>query len=572
MRAATALLGAILVATLLPAVTLSEAQLQLSTPLSADVEHVTTVYDGGAVFVNDTISLRNVGEAPLAFVKVGLPANLSDRIDVEEAYGPRGEILRIEHEGLGTPGLYGLKVLLPEPVAAGESTMVSLNLFFSGLISYSELGYEVEFYLHPALEANISWLNATVFFPRQVMLTSVRPDFNQTATSEGSVLNLKARDVPSYSSPTEKVGFQGDLQVLDVVRMERSIFLSGEGDVLLKDRYVLRNPTSRTLSSAKLLLPQDAYTVTAEDSIGELESAFQPGGQGVRGSAVVTLRNELHRDEEASVSVSYHLQAKTYLQAKAFGTDYQFLVDLSPGINATVRQFSLTVRLPEGADLIEVSDKSGSWDRAQELFTQSVLWTSRQLTPLDVRGLSLRYRYVPLWAALRPSLLGGTLLAVGLGLFFSKRRVAPVAAAPTVPPSLLQAVVEALDERVGLRGEAERLAIDLGERRMSRSTYRARMASVSRRRAAVEKTLAERAPQLRKAGDRYAQLLSGIEEAEAEIETGEAGIEGLTRRYRAKAMSREVYERMLTDYERRVERAKATIDRLIQSLRSEARA
>jgi len=569
---AAALLGLALLLMLLPAVALSEAQPQPTAAFSAEAEHVMTLYNGGAVFVNDTIELRNTGGAALTYIKVGLPENLSRGIDVEEAYGPQGERLRIEHEGLGTPGLYGLKVLLPQPLAPGESVTLTLRLFFSDLLSYSSPGYTVSLYTYPALEANISRLNATVLLPSGVTPTTYPPGFNATTSPNGTVLSQEALNVESYSSPIIKVAVQGDLQVLDVISMRRSIFLSGEADISLREDYLLRNPTSKTLSAVRLFLPRDAYAAEAEDPLGPLQSEFQAGSPGGRGSVTVTLRNDLSKDEQASVSVSYHLQAKTYLQAKAFGTDYTLQLDAPLGINATVREFSAMAMLPEGAELTAVSGGDGSWNRTQDLFTQSISWPSRHVTPLDALGFSLTYRYSPLWAALRPSLLGGTLAAVGLAVFLSRRRITPVTVAPTLPLSLIRSVADALEQRLRLRREAERLALELGEGRLSRGAYRERMGAISRRRTVIEKTLAEQAPQLRQAGERYAQILQRIEETEAEIEAGEAGIEGLTRRYRARAMSREVYERMLSDHQRRVERAKATIERLIQSLRSEIRA
>ncbi|MEM3046850.1 MAG: hypothetical protein QW057_07195 [Candidatus Bathyarchaeia archaeon] len=572
MRTATYLRLALLPLLLLPPLAASQAQPLFQTAFSAEVEHLARLYDGGAVLVNDTITVKNLGDAALAFIKVGLDANLSGRIDLEEAYGPQGEQLRIEHEGLATPSLYGLKVFFPQPVPPRESVTLTLRLLFSDLVSYSSAGYTVELFVHPALEVNISRLNATVILPSGVTVPSIPSGFRVATTSEGTILSLEQLEVQNYSSPVIKVGLRGDLQVLDVLSFARSIFLSGGGEVSVRDDYVLRNPISKTVSSVRLLLPRDAYAVRAEAPIGELGSSFQRGGPGGRGIVTVTLRNDLREDERASISVTYRLEAKTYLQAKASGTDYALLVDASPGLNATVKQFALKVTLPEGADLLEVSGENSSWSRGQDLFTQSVSWPSRELTPMEAPGYSITYRYSPLWAAFRPSLLGGTIIAVSLALLLSRRRMTPVVAPPAVPPTLVQAVADAAEEKLRLRSEAERLAVEFGEGRLSRRAYSERTASLSRRRAAVEKTWTERAGRLREAGERYAQLLSRIEEAEAEIEASEASVEGLTRRYRAKAISREVYERMLTDHQHRVERARATIERLIQSLRSEAKA
>ena len=86
---------------------------------------------------------------------------------------------------------------------------------------------------------------------------------------------------------------------------------------------------------------------------------------------------------------------------------------------------------------------------------------------------------------------------------------------------------------------------------------------------ALYRSLAELKEKMRAAGGRYANFMRQLEVAETEIAEVEANIESIKARHRRGELSLGAYRKLLTDYERRREKAETTIDGVLIRLREE---
>ncbi|MEM2340316.1 MAG: hypothetical protein QXV89_03220, partial [Candidatus Bathyarchaeia archaeon] len=76
---------------------------------------------------------------------------------------------------------------------------------------------------------------------------------------------------------------------------------------------------------------------------------------------------------------------------------------------------------------------------------------------------------------------------------------------------------------------------------------------------------------LKKGDPRYAELIGGIERAEAEIEAAKASESQLRAQYRSGRISKEVYNSLLSASRKRGEKAEREIEAALISLRGEAK-
>jgi SMC interacting uncharacterized protein involved in chromosome segregation len=70
---------------------------------------------------------------------------------------------------------------------------------------------------------------------------------------------------------------------------------------------------------------------------------------------------------------------------------------------------------------------------------------------------------------------------------------------------------------------------------------------------------------------RYDQMTRRLEKAEGEVDALRASESQITSQYRSGRISKEVYESLVSDLRKRIEKAKDTVDRTIITLREEIR-
>jgi len=73
------------------------------------------------------------------------------------------------------------------------------------------------------------------------------------------------------------------------------------------------------------------------------------------------------------------------------------------------------------------------------------------------------------------------------------------------------------------------------------------------------------------AGGRYTDLMHQLEVAETEVNEVEANIKSIKARHSRGELSLEAYRRLLTDYQRRQEKAQTAINGILLRLREEIR-
>jgi len=142
---------------------------------------------------------------------------------------------------------------------------------------------------------------------------------------------------------------------------------------------------------------------------------------------------------------------------------------------------------------------------------------------------------------------------------------------PTETLDLLRDFIDVCDERAALRSELESLEDDYHRGRIRKKDYKRRVKAIERQRFSPDKEFVELKKGLRRVQPRFADAMRKLEVAETEIETAKASIRRLEARYRREEISRDVFERLVDDYEKRIDRAKTTIDDVVMELKGEIR-
>jgi hypothetical protein len=269
------------------------------------------------------------------------------------------------------------------------------------------------------------------------------------------------------------------------------------------------------------------------------------------------------------------LPSEIYIKQEESNT-FSFISPLFQNLNYYIEQVSITLVLPEGAKISsEIPLATWHYSITGDVFQETVTIDKQGVFSLDNFEIEITYNYNPLWLSFRPTLWIWALATVGCAIAIAwKRPKAPVPV--TMPkvterlsPKLIKSFVDTYEEKRKLTLEVKSLEIGLRKGRIPRRRYKVRRKTLETRLYALSKDLDDLRQKLRTVGGRYADLMHQLEVVETEINEVEADIKSIEARHRRGELSLEAYRKLLSDYERRKEKAETTINGILIRLREE---
>jgi chromosome segregation ATPase len=157
-----------------------------------------------------------------------------------------------------------------------------------------------------------------------------------------------------------------------------------------------------------------------------------------------------------------------------------------------------------------------------------------------------------------------------------QRTKAPTGAAlpakiSTMRPEHTRSFVESYEEKMKLIFEVDSLETRVRKGRIPRRRYKVQKKTLEMRLNTLSRNLGEVKERMRSAGGHYADLMRQLEVAETEINEAEANVRSIEARYGRGEISLETYRKLLSDYQRRKEKAETTINGILLRLREEIR-
>jgi len=194
-----------------------------------------------------------------------------------------------------------------------------------------------------------------------------------------------------------------------------------------------------------------------------------------------------------------------------------------------------------------------------------------RLPPSQAKVATVEYRYPIFSSSLHPIqwvlfveiVVGACVTAVLL-----KRAPKAVVA---VSVEKLRRLADLQDEKRSLRLELEKRDEELARGSITKHEYRRRRKLIETRLSELNRSLAMLRNDLKAIDPRYEQITRRLEKAESEVDALRASENQITAQYRAGRISKGVYESLLSDLRKRIEKAKATVDSIIVTLREETR-
>jgi hypothetical protein len=262
--------------------------------------------------------------------------------------------------------------------------------------------------------------------------------------------------------------------------------------------------------------------------------------------------------------------------------NFNITFPLFRNVNYYIEWASVTFVLPEGARIssFETTLTGSAYNVARGVFQETLTINRRDITYLEnvlpsENVLQIVYEYNPLWLSFRPSLWMWALAIVGCTVAVvwkrpkAPARVSVPIVAMRLRPEHFRSFIDAYEEKKKIIFDIESLESRVRKGKIPRRRYKVQRKTLETRLNTLSRNLTELKEKMRAAGGQYVELMQQLEIAETEINEVEANIKSIEARHSRGELSLEAHRKLLTDYQRRKERANTTISGILLRLREE---
>jgi len=534
---------------------------------SLGVKRSITISEYALVTVDDKFNFKNNGNEPVSSWTVGFPREFADLLKDVSAKDSDGVSLRVDRDVDSSSPIYWLRLTFSKDVKPNEEYRFNSKMLFSGLVSFSDPGFTFKFAPHPTLQSRAEFSNVTIVLPADAQVT-VPP--NSTFISE----KFEGKPVVFNSSrPLEPLAdtifsFNYTSTTQRMIRCdwaERQITFDPYRGISVADTYRVEN-LANDAGSIRVLLPQNSTQVMLYDLLGPIREVTAQGNE----TTVAPRYPKIGKGQTFTFTLRYQIEQKRYVKQMEWWGLYNFTMDLAPHSEWIIEKFNVVITLQTGASVEWESREPNAALKPSALRT-AMVYNLTELLPEENASVAIRYRYLSFWAAYEPLQWVFTLeiLVVALAVTFRLRKQ-PAPSVP-IPVERIREFVELYDEKAALKLEVERMEEELARGAITKHDYRHRKRNIDLRIDEINKALTTVKTELRSIQARYDDMLRRIEKAEAEVDAARVSQTQVRTQYRTGKITREVYDTLTTDLNKRVDKARETIDSIIITLREEAR-
>ncbi len=536
-----------------------------STPI-VELKHTIQVTRGGLILVIDTISVHNADIEPITSFSIGFHKNYVNNLDNATAVTSLGKPLAIGAGHVDTEhNIYWLDLSFPEPITQNQDFGFSVVFAFSKLINYTDFESVLFTALvpkYPALTMEAASCTVEINLPEETTFFE---------SSWGNATSYVKRPLEENSNQTGSVTFAGTLQYVEFPVARRSIVIDAWGNILAFDYYEIRNIGVDDVYGLSFTLPSNADEVTAYDAYGTLTTDIEEAVDNA--SVFVTFRYPLRGEYESvpfhdsySCTIQYRLKKSEHVNQTTPLSSYQIAVEVFPCPDWTIRSLETKITFPEGAKYAQASPSPQR--TSQDLFTQSITYTAKNVTQNNRYTLSITYDYNIFWSAFRPTLwIGIATVTVGGIAVLRKGKKPKPSPTPSKDTELVMTCIEACNERMSLWIELENLEKDFENRRIRRKDFNRRRRIFTQRITSLNKEISNYESGVRRMGPKYAELVTKLKTAAGEVQAMRAEINRLKNQLRSGRLSKNAYRKQREPYEKRIQRAKEMIEEALIDLR-----
>ena len=543
--------------------------------LTIDVVRVVDLGQWGVLHLLDSYRVHyDNGSTPVSSLDFGFSRNYRNNVYYVIAKDSAERTLTIDGDINPSSDVYWMRVHFAEPLTFNKTYEFRVGMLMNNLVTVVVGGFQYNFTAAPILTQDARMANVTFVAVPATSFVSIPNSGYESITLNGQPALFKeykpwkANSEETFYAPYTTV----NQYLVNIISAERDITVGSAGGLSVKDTYTLRN-FGIPITSMFITLPRGAHNVMAYDLVGAMWTSPQDPPSPYQVTVSARYSSGVRNKENFTFTLTYDLPTSNYLKQLTWWGTYNLTIGLLNNAddllfdNATVR-----IITPSGVTVSNVKTPPQSplsspieYDPSSREFALQGISTLNNVTV----GVTLNYS--PFSAALGglPWLLGLEFAIAAFALAVMVRR-GPELAVP-VPVEKLREFVGLYDERLALSRELVVMEEEVARGGLVKHEFRRRAKLMELRLDEINKSLMAIKAELREVSPRYDELIRRIDRAEAEIHVSRGSLNQTRSQYRAGRTTRETYDALVNDITKRIDRAEATVETILITLREDAR-
>jgi len=543
--------------------------------LVIEIQRTMEAGEWGVVHVTDQFKILNNGTTPALSLDFGfVPKQELSELYYMEANDKAGKSLILEPDINGTSNLYWIRAHFAEDLLFNKTYEFTVKSVIYGPIRILPEGYVFNFTAAPVLAQDAKFANVTLVL---VPATTIR--FTPGTTYiEADVAGRPAainewKPWKAYSNASFYVGYGTVNQyLLEFRSLDRTLTIGNDGRISVADKYRLFNP-SPPVTSLSITLPEGAYNVMAYDQVGAMWSNAQNPNPPYSVNIAPRYSLGIRTNESFTFTLAYDVPQSKYLkQLTWWGTYNLTFTFVNDKDDFLIQEATFHIVRPDGLGAGDLNPPPVSpVARPVEVHDSNLTVRLRGITSRNNMTFWLTFNYIPFWSGLQyVGWIVGLEIALLASVLIVRVRRRPESEIP-VPVERLREFVGLYDERIALSRELLAMQEDVSRGALVKHEFRTRSKAIELRLDEVNKSLNDVKAALRAIGTRYDEMLRRIDRAEAEVAASRASMNQVRSQYRSGKTTRETYESLTYEIQKRIDRAEQTIEGILITMREEAR-
>ncbi len=540
------------------------------------VDHEVEIMYSGHVVIRDRIHLSEQFEGDFL---IGFPYKYGSHVLKGMAFDADNNLfpLSLGVQLANRTGFYGTKISFPQ----GAPQVFTIVFVLSNSLLSQNLDdvFTLDFPAYPSLTKEVGFCNVTIILPDSPPMITISKD-----DGEVSGTNFVIENLPMFTYSPAVANFSlssGSLQIITIKELSRQIKISAVGNIVVLDSYHITNDGARSLDSLKIGLPFDSSNVVVRDEFGRAMATNVLDNKDNTIFINFTFISSIPSSSSTILTAEYALPSVSF-KPPHFTLNF----DLFPDFNYYVEAAKVIFVPPEGARFLSphLSSIDSSSSLVRETFQETFSISKEGVGKIDSailfdNVLQISYEYNPLWLSFRPALWMWTLAMIGclIVVVWKKYRTSipfrtvEQEASVTISPHQTKAFTEAYETKNRITSELKTLEERAQKGKIPRRRYKVQRRTLEVRLDNICRNIARLKRDFRDAGGNYASLVRQLDFAETDLVEIEKNTRTIEVRHRKGMLPLDAYKRFLADYQRRKDKAEATINGILLRLREEIR-
>jgi len=526
----------------------------------------------GLVYVNDTLDLLNNGTSEMEYLSYYLPRSYESYLKHISAYSVNEtEEVELEIEKSYYGEQIEFKIMFLTPLGVNETSKVKVISAFSDILSSKISGTSQEFNLTfselPLVNLGLERAKVTIETPDESdIVSSSIPDYVLQADNFAW---REFENVPSMSYQNlSLVYYYSGSPILEESELYREVYPVPEaGYIRVVERHEILNKGPFSFTSVYLLYPKDAKIVSVSDELGSLSYDTKYYNSLYRLMRVFC-RIEVADEDSYRIFLTYDIPIDEYYEGGLL--DNSLSIEFPPSF-MIVRRGVIEVKLPPESSISEYNSNSKFQVRVLDLTDYMILEaSSSNVTYYDSQYISLSYTpnfVYSVWRPLLYSILIASLCVIYVVSKGIRKEIMEVKVVEVAPKEKISKFCDLYENKVSIIMELEKLDDMLRRRKIKKREYNAKVSLYNEKLRNINKSIKSMREELLKEYPRIEDMIKNIELYEEQWESARTSLKLLERRYYSKKISKEIYEKLKDEQEKKLRESIENIDRTIFDLR-----